>query len=329
MASIDSAWILIGGVGLGISLTARYLAPNKILIPKPLLIGVAVLGMGNLSAVLGAVWWGNGNWALTFSSVFWIVPAIGVMILADERVFPWLVVFGFVHALFIIYAELFLPPDALTYNSGLTYNSNVAAGILVLTGIIGIYKRYPLWIPIVFLLAIAFTQSRWALLLYSSLILAGCLTGRLDWRWLLGLAIGAILLMTVTDLTYRGYHSVEPTLLTDAARDIKIRLSFPDAPDLLPHGLVEHRGLHNVPFRMARESGLISGVVWVGLSVWALTRGRGSVWWWLMLGVVGLSMLDYYTWRPHLGAFWFLALGGIFLRVDKIKLGAVCDPKIR
>lgn len=302
MASIDSAWILIGGVGIGISLMARYLAPDKNRIPRFLLIIVAVLCIGNLTAIFGAVWWGNGNWELTLSSIFWIVPALGVMVLADERVFLWLVIFGIIHASFIVFTGT---PE------GLTFNANVSSGILVFTGIISIYRRFPICIAIFLLIAVAFTESRWALVIYSAMILAGCLNGRVNWRWLVLIVVGSMLLITVTDLTYGGYHSIEPKLLGNAATDIKIRLSFPDWPDLLPHGLVEHRGLHNVPLRMARESGLITGVIWVGLSVWALSRDRGSVWWWLMLGVICLSMLDYYTWRPHLGAFWFLALGGI------------------
>ena len=308
MASIDSRWILIGGVGLGISLTSRFLAPNKNTFPRIFLVLVFLLCIGNYSAVLGAVWWGNGNWALTFSSVFWILPAVGVMFLADERVFPWLVGFAFIHGTFILLTGT---SDGLTYNSGLTHNSNVASGILVLAGIISIYKRYPVWVPLLLIAAVGFTQSRWALLINSVMILAGCIYGHLRWRWFLALGVTVILLVTVSDLTYRGYTSVESSLLADAGRDIKIRLSYPDRPDLLPHGLVEHRGLHNVPLRMARESGIITASIWIGLSVWALTQRRGSVWWWLMLGVISLSMLDHYTWRPHLGAIWFLALGGI------------------
>jgi hypothetical protein len=301
MASINSMLILIGGVGLGLSLTAYYLVPDKKTLPRSLIVIVAVLVIGNLLAVPGAVYWGNGNWELTVSSIFWILPAVGVMFLADERVFPWLVGFALIHGLFILGGPA----------NGLTFNENVASGLLVLAGIISIYKRYPIWVPLLLLLAIGSSQSRWALMVYSTMILAGCINGRFDWRWLLGLIVVAILLITVTDLTYRGYPNIDSTLLDDAIRDIKIRLSFPQAPDLFPHGLVEHRGLHNVPFRMGREAGLISAVIWIAISAWALTRKRGSVWWWLMLGIICLSMLDYYTWRPHLGSAWFLALGGL------------------
>ena len=310
MASIDSVLILIGGVGLGLSLTAWYLSPDKKTLPRSLVIIVTILVIGNCTANLGSIYWGNGNWVLTFSSIFWIVPAIGVMFLADERIFPWFVGFALIHGLFIILAG---PTD------GLTFNRNVASGLLVLAGIISIYKRYPIWIPILLLLAVGSTQSRWALMVYSAMVLAGCLNGRLDWRWLLGLVVGVILLISVTDLTYRAHPEIQSTLLKDAERDIAIRLSFPDAPDLLPHGLVEHPGLHNVPLRMSREAGSITAAIWVAVSVWALTRKRGSVWWWLMLGVVSLSMLDHYTWRPHLGTIWFLALGGIAAYDTKIR----------
>ena len=66
--------------------------------------------------------------------------------------------------------------------------------------------------------------------------------------------------------------------------------------------------------RMAAESGVISAVIWVSLSLWALTRMRYTPAWWLMLAIVLLSMLDHYTWRPHLMGFWFLALGILAVR---------------
>jgi len=101
--------------------------------------------------------------------------------------------------------------------------------------------------------------------------------------------------------------------------------------------VAEHPGLHNVPLRIAVENGIIAAIIWLGVTGKALlpirrlnlggkrgvrhihndngkeTAVRGlqgdSQAWWLLLGVVLLSLLDYYMWMGHLGGFWWLLVG--------------------
>jgi len=100
---------------------------------------------------------------------------------------------------------------------------------------------------------------------------------------------------------------VHSTTLESVIHDIGVRWEVPAWPDLFPHGVIEHPGLHNVPLRMAREAGIAAAAAWLILSAWALTRGRNTPAWWLMVVILLLSIVDHYTMRVHLGNLWILA----------------------
>jgi len=119
--------------------------------------------------------------------------------------------------------------------------------------------------------------------------------------------------------------------------EVQARMVVPHIPSVLPHGVADHPGLHNVPLRMAVESGILAAMVWLGITGWALwPRGgakqrvrqgndqpvsknasmalsersdRFGASWWMLLALALLSLLDYYTWMGHLGGFWWLLVG--------------------
>jgi hypothetical protein len=107
-----------------------------------------------------------------------------------------------------------------------------------------------------------------------------------------------------------GYGSITAAF-NPMVTDVGVRLAIPHLPTFLPHGVAEHPGLHNVPLRIAIENGVIAAGIWVGITGWALvSRDSGQpLHRWLLITLVLLSVLDYYTWMGHLGGFWWLLIG--------------------
>jgi energy-coupling factor transporter transmembrane protein EcfT len=329
IAPIQSVWVLVGGTGLGLSVVGRVMAPDKVF-ECPVIIRIALAGLVafHLMAIPGSIWWGSGNWELTASAVFWMVPSAALLWVTDKRVFPWLIIFALAHSGAVMidgftqWTESGSQIIREGLPAGLTFNPNVAAGFLVFVGSICIWNGYPRWLLMLMLLAVFFTNSRWAIMVLGSLTTLAFITGRLEWRWLLYavivLACGVFAVGFVTPYGYHiaGYHSFSPGSLLLILGDLGNRLEIPVWPDFLPRGVLEHRGMHNVPLRMAREAGAIAAVLWVAISGWALTRQKFSVWWWLMVTVLLLSLLDHYTFRPHLGGMWWLAMGGMLNRMN-------------
>jgi len=165
------------------------------------------------------------------------------------------------------------------------------------------------------------TNSRWGIAVGLALLLAMVVSRRVPAR-VLGLIVGClaglfVLLALTTPVGFRiaGYNSLAGAV-APVSHDVLVRLQVPHIPSFLPRGVAEHPGLHNVPLRIAVENGIQAAALWIGITLWALWRWRNGTAWWMLLALVALSMLDYYTWMGHLGGFWWLLVG---LLVKKAK----------
>jgi len=220
---------------------------------------------------------------------------------------------------------------------GLAPNPNLAAGFLAL-GIVYLMTTPHKWLSIPLIMALLFTGSRWGLVVVAIILVAMVVTRTISWKPLLA-AVGAIVItvalvgaLTPSGYAVASYDSVGAAFHA-AERGVNGRLAIPHIPSFLPSGVAEHPGLHNVPLRIAVESGIVAAALWVGITGLALVKGwkikgwatwkppRGlhppeigpesqtRVFWWLLLTLVLLSMLDYYSWMGHLGGFWWLLVG--------------------
>jgi hypothetical protein len=326
LSSLYSPLIIIGWAGLAGALVCAYLAPNKVDRPLWVLGALIFLQISQLIAIPGAAIWGNGNWVLTAGVVLWSLPMLLVYLVANKCVYGFLGTFAVIHALFIFIQEftghhLVVGTGWVGIPNGFSHNANIAAGLLVLSIPFAVTGRWR-WYLIPFLTAVIFTGSRWAFIVSSIMVMAMGYKDVISIRWIL-VALGSLLIgiavmdiftqtrAAVTDLT-----NIEnsPIMLSQ----LEVRLAIPDWPNILPYGIAETDGLHNVPMRMAAEWGIISAVIWIGLTIWGLCRERFSPAWWLMVAILLISLLDHYTWRPHLMGYWFVALGILAVRPLKI-----------
>ena len=310
--------VMIGWTALGLAFISWYVTPDR---PKQnpkvwVLLGVIVFS--HLMAIPGSVWFGTGNWVLTASGVYWLVPGLVVFLIADARVFQWLVAITVIHATSIFvetwwyWGYIDMKPGAVA--DGLTFNPNVAAGFLII-GISMVFatRRY-WWTLFPLIIGLVFANSRGALLVLCIVMVLLTLTRTLSLRRLIVVCVVIGIGTGIFGILHQQYHiagytSFSTDIFGAVIRDIGIRWAVPEWPDIYPHGVVEHLGLHNVPIRMAREAGIASAAGWLVLSAWALTRNRYTPAWWLMLVIMLLSILDHYMWRVHLGSLWFLAAG--------------------
>ena len=321
MKSFASNWLAVGWLAL---FAGCFLSPMS-LKPRLVFFGLVVLLASHALAIPGSIIWGSGNWELTAGVVFWMAPSLLLYVSDGTRyVFAWLMPVWLIHSVLIIWAgftswtlvEGELVPAKLL-PSGLSHNPNIAAGFLVL-GIIYLLTQRG-WAKVLstpLLVALLFTGSRWGLLVCAMVIFGLIINRTVSWKWVAGLilagivAVGLVGAVTPANYTLAGYSSVGAAL-QPAGTDVVARLAIPHLPSILPRGMAEHPGLHNVPLRIAVESGIIAALLWVGITVWTLTRWRGGVAWWLFASIILLSMLDYYAWMGHLGSLWWLCVGCI------------------
>jgi len=311
--------LMVGWAALGIAFISWYVTPDR---PKQdprawVLLGVIVLS--HLAAIPGSLWFGTGNWILTASAFYWLLPALVVFLIADARVVQWLIWIAVIHAGAILFNSLWFVGSS-GFSSGLTFNPNVAAGLLIL-GIGMVFGARRHWWSILPLIgAVPLTGSRAALLGVFVIVLASLIANNRTWRRFIGVVILVVSVPVGHGLLYEQFglsfyaawvHSIT---LESAITDIGVRWEVPAWPDLFPHGVVEHLGLHNVPLRMAREAGILAAAAWLILSVWALTRCPNTPAWWLMVVILLLSIVDHYTMRVHLGNTWFLGAGLLLAR---------------
>ena len=316
LRSFDSMWLPIGWMALG----SGFVIAGWSIKPRAAFWGLVLLLVFHALAIPGSLLWGNDNWELTMGALLWMTP--NILLFASRAtlsVFAWLMPAVFVHAGLILWHGL----TAWTWvdgvlvrqgaHTGLSHNKNLAAGFLAI-GIIYLMTTRFRWLSLPLVVALLFTGSRWGLLVTVMVLIAMMVTKRVSWRPLMGVVVvvtaTVLLLGWLTPSPYAivGYDSFASAAYS--ARDnIQGRIAVPHIPSLLPRGVAEHPGLHNVPLRLAVENGVQAAMVWVGITVWALTRRRLSTEWWLLLTVVMLGLLDYYTFQGGHLPYWWMLIG--------------------
>jgi hypothetical protein len=324
--SLFSPFLLIGWVSLALATVWTYV--NHVDRPSWVLGALVFLQFSQLSAIPGSIIWGTNNWVLTAGVFLWVLPMPLVYLAASRHIEKWVCIFALLHALLIILQGI-IGVERCCSSTGFSHNPNLAAGFLIISLPFAIKGPWR-WLLIPILAAVIFTGSRWGFIVASVMILAMGYKNVISFKWVLvGLgsflfAIGLMSLFSPTTVPVLGsVMALDDT--GEGSRllsQIKVRLGTTGWPNLLPYGVAETDGLHNVPMRMAAESGILSAMVWVFLSGWALCQMRFSPAWWLMASILLLSLLDHYTWRPHLMGFWFVALGILAVRpTPKINTG--------
>ena len=223
----------------------------------------------------------------------------------------------------------------------MSHNPNLAAGFLCL-GIVYLMTTRYRWLVIPLIPALLFTGARWGLAVISIVLILMVLTRAISFRPLgATVLLCAVIVVGVALFSPLGYRASTLDSFAAVAHtvngDVQARMAVPHLPSVLPHGVANHPGLHNVPLRIAVESGIIAALVWLGITGWALWPRRGvkhragqgndqpagetaamglsepcdrfGASWWMLLTLALLSLLDYYTWMGHLGGFWWLLVG--------------------
>lgn len=340
LRSFASPWLGVGWTALAIGF---WLAPKSAK-PRPLFWGlIALLGF-HAVAIPGSLIWGSGNWESTTGVLLWMAPSIALYLAGTRQTLTWLTPVVLVHAGLVLYQSLTAwrwvpervwiqthPTDswigyaktletgqyvATGFPVGLTNNVNLAAGVLVLGLVMFMATRrwqaQILVIPLA--LAVLATGSRWGLLVAAVVLVLMTVSGHGSVKTIgaliLGLCAAFVVMALVSPNGYQiaGYNSFAAVVQV-IREDVHARLAIPHLPSFLPHGVAAHPGLHNVPLRIAVESGIQAAVLWVGISAWALWCKPSRVEWWLLFALVLLSLLDYYTWMGHMGGFWWLLIG--------------------
>ena len=340
--SFSDIWLGIGWFGL---FGGFALGPNKTRGPV-LYLGLALLGF-HLLAIPGSILWGIGNWESTTAVVLWMMPSLMLLVARVPNVFPWLVPAWLIHAGLILYSgptSWSAVGGVLVNNgggTGLSHNPNLAAGFLTL-GIVYLMNTRYKWLVLPLIPALLFTGSRWGIAVTVAVLVVMVVTRTVSAKPLAAAILvcaGGILIAGLSPMGYRvSTWDSFASAVHGTNGDVQARLAMPHIPSILPRGVAEHPGLHNVPVRIAVENGLLAALVWLGVTGWALWPRRGykrcgdsgvsqgnhhrdvsirSPWlsgrfnnsWWMLLCLALLSMLDYYTWMGHLGGFWWLLIG--------------------
>lgn len=345
LRSFTDVWLFIGWASLcaGVILGGVSLGPVKAFA------ALITLLVFHALAIPGSILWGSGNWELTAGVVLWMAPALFLYLAKDAaRVFEWLIPAFFLHAAWIMWEALAAGQNTGMANNanlaagflliGTVYLMTNQKGwwaIPLLVALLLTESRWAMVVAAALLPAMVISRTipwRPVFLATVGLIVAFLLFGTFG---PMGYQIG-------------GYGSLTQILKVVPA-DIGSRLAVPHIPSFLPSGVAEHPGLHNVPLRIAVENGLLAACLWVIITAVALKpfnanakahiSNRGHEYEpqvlpsnnankkqrndekrsnlphkikthrWLLLTLVLLSVLDYYTWMGHLGGFWWLLIG--------------------
>ena len=139
-------------------------------------------------------------------------------------------------------------------------------------------------------------------------------SGAINWRYLAGAlllmfgVVGILGVMHGNIYAFAGYDSFG-AIVSEAVDGVGTRLAVPHIPSFLPSGVAEHPGAHNIGLRLAIENGVQAAMLWMAITGWALWKRPRTVAWWVLLSIVLLGQLDYYSFQGHLGGFWWLTVG--------------------
>jgi len=303
-----------------ISLMFAVIVGRPTIGPRPVFFAMAVILGSLVIAIPGSLVWGEGAWELTALVAVLVAPLIGFYLVGSERVFRWLAPLFLLHALVVLYQGVIVGTQRA---QGLTSTPNPAGGLLTLGAVYFLTSRHK-WLALPMMAALPFTASRTAMLAMAVVLVLLLLTRRLSWRYLVvGALVASVMVVgawgAVETSLRMGIrydpvdnHIMDRPFPVWSMRDLTRRFNIERLPTAAPGGFVNigDGPPHNVPLRLGIELGLFAAVAWVGVTWWALkTRPRSSGAWWLLLTIVLLGMLDYYTWIGPMAGFWWLLIG--------------------
>jgi len=270
--------------------------------PVPILVGAAIIVASAITAAVVAydsVWAGQTVVLAGLTAV--LCPLVFVR---NPAIFQWLIPSWVMHGVWSL-LDSFVATGRVT---GLSDNANIASAFLLIGFIYLSNGNSRLkWLVIPLVAALPFTGSRWATLVMAALLI-GMFGGRyLPWRYLLvgiGLTILAVSVLQWGAI-FDGYY--RPSTMSIHIIGEGPQYAAPTESRWVPRGFWDS-GIHNVPWRMANETGLVSAIAWIGVSLYGLARDRGSPRWWMLMAIVLISMMYYHTWVGALGGFWWLLI---------------------
>lgn len=317
------AWLFLG---LATVYTGIRTVPRWILLPLLLILASAYLAVS-------VAWSHDTPWEVTLFHAISLTPML-LFVLIDWGPTVW----GWISGLWLAAAGLTLYHGIALHQqraSGLTGGPNTEAGFLAL-GIVYLLTTKFFWLAVPLLMALAFTGSRAAILAWVIVMVAMVLFGACSWRRLALVVL--VVLVAVSPFWsqvaggYRILIRAPQRMLSQSQNDIQARLQpFHQSPPesaprelawsadrqgsllieeigLVGSGHQAGNGIHNIPYRIWRETGLLAALAWLAITGGAIRQGYGaSRWMMLTIGLVGL--LDYYFWQPVLMGFWWLAVG--------------------
>ncbi len=296
---------------------------------KVMSIPIGIIVVSAFLAIPGSLLLGDGKVIQSaILAIFTATTAVYFFSFAGQRTFLALIPGWILQAIWVIAQKA-----AVMTPSGFTGNPNVAAGFMLM-GIIYISQTRIRWLSIVLAFALPLTDARWAMIVYIGLLTAMAIRRVVPWRYLFvsfllsmvaivvpwhfitaGLGPETVALKIPTPATLlSGRNNNNDNLLQAIRQDIALRLPVLRVPTLNPRGFTDdgpgHETPHNVPLRMAIESGVPSALAWLWLTFSALRRGgTRKPEWWMLLAISMLSMMYYYPWGPIMGGWWFLLIG--------------------
>jgi hypothetical protein len=283
----------------------KYHVGNKLVFGG--MVGLCALG---IIGALMAIVFHTGEVGPSILIAFWLIIMLVLTGLPlSEKALAWALPGVFLHAVITLVQGIAL---GAARAAGVALNCNIGAGILVIGTAYLATTRFRYWaLPLVS--ALVFTGSRQGLaVLLVVLVLAGW---RYSWRFMLS----ALCVVALTFFLHWHQVTTDFRISQPVQMDVVSRLEMPPSHSpatthssitgLFPRGYAGDNGLHDVPMRLWYELGAIGTALWVFLSGYGLLRHPWSPAWWILLAMMGLSVLDYYTWMPlSVSAFWWVAV---------------------
>lgn len=297
--SVGSVWFLLAFLALWLALL--FLPASR---PAPIMITCALVIVGSAWVAVGIAIW-TGFWPFqTLLLAFLTTVLFPLLFVANPAfILRWLIPVWLIHAGVSLAQWL----DGVYRVTGISSNANVGSAFLLLGCVYllnGHHRARWLMIPLV--TALPFTGSRWVAVVASLILVTFFLSGKADWRYIaLGIALTtAIVLIVGWRDIYESYNRPSTLMAHLNGLEYQTQLALP--PSWTPRGFYDS-GIHNVPWRMMHETGILSGLAWMGATLYGLLwKPRFDNRWWLLLTVALLSVMYYHTWVGPLGGFWWL-----------------------
>ncbi len=312
-----------------LGLTFGYVYASWTRRPLWAIIAIGVILVSTAAAIPGTMIWGDGGLENNIVMLGLMAPLAGLFFVQDVyRILAWLVPFYLLHSLIVIYEGAV---HQVYRTAGVASNPNAMAGFLALGAIYMIHHPRLRWLAPLPITAIAFTGSRWASVVLILVLAAMLIKTRLSLRQMTVAGLVLVILVVpswrLIAANFRLMEQGEGQQLSATAeitRHIGVALAKRQQTDgrvasLLPSGSTfANTGLHNVPARIASDTGLLAAAAWVILTGAAIWRRRWTSEGWLILTIGLLAMMDTYVWLTQLAPLWWVLVAGVANRQQAI-----------